>query len=306
MKNLIFACYLGSAESEKEILRLARSIRTFGGEFCFNPIWLLSRRTSEELSTSTQYEINSLGARLVPFEVNRPIQDFPFGSYVTAAGIAESLAQGQASFLTMMASDTLVLQPPYDFLLPVGKSLGACPVHLKLLGSGSLEPLDDFWQLIYNGCKVDMQQVFEMQTVVDEQSVRAYLNAGLLVVRPERGLLRTWQSNFESLYQQPEFESFYQLNDLYPIFMHQAVLAGSLLASIKPDEFLELPFEVNYPLHLHSQVRQNKRPGDLTDLVTCRYEDFNKVFTDPKLDEQIQIETTLRKWIDAELQLSAA
>ncbi len=207
MKNLIFAFMMGSGEAENEALRLAHSIRTFGGEFCFNPIWMLSQRSEDDLSEATRQELFSIGARLVTFDMDPDGSSFPFAAYVTAAGIAEGLAQGEASFLAMMAADTLVLQAPTPFLLQAGKSLGGCPVHLKLLGSGFNDPIDEFWGLIYRDCQVDVEKIFAMQTIVDEQMVRAYFNAGLLVVRPERGLLRGWQSTFEQLYCLPEYEA---------------------------------------------------------------------------------------------------
>jgi hypothetical protein len=301
MKNLIFACYLGSGESAEDALRLVRSLRTFGGEFCFNPFWILSRTEEDELSPDVRQELNATGARLVPFETDQTSVNFPFFSYVTAAAFAEALAQGDTSFLALMANDTLILQPPRLFTLPVGKSLGACPVHLKLLGSGFKEPLDGFWQLIYHGCRVDESHVFEMSTVVDEQPVRAYFNAGLVVVRPERGILRKWKSDFDDLIHQAEFNPYYQQSELYPIFMHQAVLAGSVLASLQPSEFQPFPFEVNYPLHLHSRIEPTRRIQNLEQLLTCRYEEFNEVFTDPELLKSIDIEKTLKDWLNTEL-----
>ena len=300
MKNLIFAFLFDAGEVENEALRLARSIRTFGGKFCFNPIWLLSQRGEEELAETTRQELFSLGARLITFDMDPDGSNFPFASYVTAAGIAEGLAQGETSYLAMMAADTLILQPPSEFLLPAGKSLGGCPVHLKLLGSGFNDPIDEFWGLIYRDCKVDIEQIYPIQTIVDEQIVRAYFNAGLLVVRPERGILRAWQSDFEVLYHLPEFEQFYRQQELYKIFMHQMVLAGSILSSLKPEEFQQFPFEMNYPLHLHSKVPPRRRPERLNQLSTCRYEDFAEFFGSPEVESLIQIDTPFKHWLQAQ------
>ncbi len=302
MKDLIFAFMMGSGEAEPDALRLARSIRTFGGELCFNPIWMLSQRREGDLSEATRQELYSVGARLITFDMDLDGVNFPFAAYVTAAGIAEGLAQGEASYLVMMAADTLVLQPPTEFLLQAGKSLGGCPVHLKLLGSDFNQPIDEFWGLIYRDCQVDVEKVFAMQTIVDEQAVRAYFNAGLLVVRPERGLLRIWQSNFERLFRLPEFEAYYQQNELYKIFMHQMVLAGSILSGLKPEEFQQFPFEFNYPLHLHRRVAANRRPTSLKQLVTCRFEDYGEFFGSPDLGGLIQIEKPLNDWLQAQLE----
>jgi hypothetical protein len=300
MKDLIFAFKLDSGKAENDALRLARSIRTFGGEFCFNPIWMLSQKSEDDLSDSTRQELFSLGARLITFDLDPGAVNFPFVDYVTAAGIAEGLAQGETSFLVMMASDTLVLQTPSACRLPSGKSLGGCPVHLKLLGSGYNDPVDEFWRLIYHYCKVDVEHIFSMQTIVDEQLVRAYFNAGLLVVRPERGLLRAWQAEFDGLYRLPDFEAFYQQNELYKFFMHQVVLAGSILSLLKPEEFQQFPFAMNYPLHLHTKVAAARRPASLNQLITCRYEDYAEFFGDPDVDSLIRIDKPLKDWIHAQ------
>jgi hypothetical protein len=297
MKNLIFAFMLGSGETERDALRLARSIRTFGGEFCFNPIWMFSKKGEQDLLESTRQALFSIGARLITFDVDAEGGKFPFYSYVTAAGIAEGLAQGEASFLAMMATDTLVLQAPSEFLLQAGKSLGGCPVHLKLLASDMDEPIDDFWRLIYHNCQVDADKIFTFDTIVDEQRIRAYFNAGLLVVRPERGLLRGWQANFERLYRLPEFDAFYQLSELYKIFMHQAVLAGSILSSLRQEEFQQFPCEVNYPLHLHRRMVSKRRSENLNQLITCRYEDYQEFLGKPDLDGLIQVDAPLKEWL---------
>jgi hypothetical protein len=300
MKDLIFAFLLGTGEAEKDALRLARSIRTFGGAFCFNPIWIFSQVEEGNLSEDTRQALFSTGARLITIDIDPQLENFPFFTYVSVAGIAESMAQGDARFLALMATDTLVLQEPSLFVLADGKSLGACPVHLKLLGSGMDEPMADFWKLIYRGCQVDTEKIFAFKTIVDEKLIRAYFNAGLLIVRPERGLLRNWQTNFERMYRLPEFKAFYQQSELYPIFMHQAVLAGSILTALHQQEFQQFPFEVNYPLHLHERVRRECRPKNLNQLITCRYEDFEEFLGSLHLDEIIGEDESLKQWLQAQ------
>jgi hypothetical protein len=297
VKDLIFTCCLGSGDDEANALRLARSIRTFGGQYCFNPIWMLCKCNEEDLSERTRQELFSIGARLVSFELNPHEPHFAFRSYVTAAGIAEGLAQGETSFLVVMSTDSIVLQEPSPFILSPGKSFGGCPVHLKLLGSAADEPINEFWSLIYRYCHVDMERIFTMRTIADEQGVRAYFNAGLLVVRPERGLLRGWQANFNRLYGLPEFEPFYKQSELYEIFMHQAVLAGSLLDSLKENEFQLLPSNINYPLHLHSKIPEQNRPSRLSELVTCRYEEFTETFADPRVHDLLLTDPKMIDWI---------
>jgi hypothetical protein len=79
--------------------------------------------------------------------------------------------------------------------------------------------------------------------------------------------------------------------------MHQAVLAGCILCSLKPGEILQFPLEINYPLHLHMQVASQRRPKHLSQLITCRYEDFNEVFGNPEPGGMIQIDQPLSDWL---------
>jgi hypothetical protein len=301
MKDLTFAFILGTGEAEKNALRLAHSIRTFGGAFCFNPIWMFSKTEERDLPEDTRQALFSIGARLITIEIDPERGSFPFSTYVKVAGIAESMAQGDSRILALMATDTLVLQEPSLFMLAPGKSLGACPVHLKLLGSGMDEPITDFWKLIYQECKVDTNEIFAFKTIVDEKLIRAYFNAGLLIVRPERGLLRSWQTNFERMYQQPEFTPFYEQSELYQIFMHQAVLAGCILSALNQEEFQQYPFEINYPLHLHERVMAEHRPKNLNQLITCRYEDYQEFLGSSHLDEMIGVDDSLKQWLQTQL-----
>ena len=79
--------------------------------------------------------------------------------------------------------------------------------------------------------------------------------------------------------------------------MHQAVLAGSVLSSLKQDEIQQLPFEVNYPLHLHSKIAEERRPTSLNQLITCRYEDASETFSDPIVQDLLQTEGSLKAWV---------
>ncbi|NJD59793.1 MAG: hypothetical protein C3F13_16770 [Anaerolineales bacterium] len=302
MENLIYVIYLGRGDADKDSLRLASSIRAFAGGLSANPIWMLTQRAEDDLSLAMRQELRDLNTRLVTIEMDEAGARFPFAAYVQVAGQAEALAEGQSRLLVMLASETLVLQPPQVFLLEAGKVLGGCPVHLKLLGSGVHEPVDDFWRAIYKYCKVGVDQIFAMTSVVDEQPIRAYFNAGLLVVRPEGGILRRWWEDFQAVYQLPEFKEIYQSSELYNIFMHQAVLAGSILATIKPGEFQLFPPGINYPLHLHDKVDTRWRPTNLNELVTCRYENFGEFFTDPDLDQKIRIDAPLKDWLNSQLE----
>ncbi len=99
----------------------------------------------------------------------------------------------------------------------------------------------------------------------------------------------------------PEFTPFYQQSELYEIFMHQAILAGSLLTSLKQNEFLQFPREVNYPLHLHSRMSTELRHTELGQLITCRYEEIADTLQDPLVKNLLATDKPVMDWLQSHL-----
>jgi hypothetical protein len=133
-----------------------------------------------------------------------------------------------------------------------------------------------------------------MMASVDEKRIRPYFNAGMLVVRPERHLLRTWAENFNSIFLLTQFEPFYEQDILYRIFIHQAILAGTILEICDQEELQKLPHLINYPLHMHSSYPPDRRPGRMNDMITVRYDTLFQV---PVWDTDLLIDEPLNSWL---------
>jgi len=295
MQKLIYITFAVPGKSELDALLLAKSIRTFGGGLADCPIWVLIPTELGVLSESTQEMFARLNAIIIPFEANPEIFKFPFATKIIAAAFAEMQAQDQTERLVFMDRDTLVLQEPDEFLFSADKVLGYRPVHHKLIGSAWGEPLDAFWQLIYEVCEVPDANIFSMVTHAGER-IRPYFNAGMFIIRPERGLLTQWKDVFFHCYRQAQFQAFYQKNQLYNIFIHQAIFTGVLLHNLDHQEMHELSPKVNYPLHLHSDIPNNQRPETIDDLITARYEN---IFDEPGW-EQLPITEPLQSWLNSQ------
>jgi len=275
-------------------LLLADSIRSFAGIYSRAPIWYFTPERGQQLSEAVRSKLLALDVSLSSFRISSEALRFPFAGYVLAAALAESMACGQTDFLAWLAADTVVLQEPKDFLLQDGKYLGVRPVHHTLVGSRYDEPLDPFWTLIYRHCKVPEDHVFPMTTVVDETRIRPYFNAGLLVTRPRKHLFKAWRDTFLKAYREPSFQEFRRKDERYAIFLHQAVLAGAVLATLTASQIRELPPEYNYPLHLYTQDSTECRPLRLEQLITFRYEQF---FKDSEWMKKIPAKEPLRQWL---------
>ncbi|MCJ7625193.1 MAG: hypothetical protein MUO76_16980 [Anaerolineaceae bacterium] len=298
MKELIFAFLFTSSVNELDAPMLANSIRTFAGRFSKHPIWVLIPENEEILATDVEEMLLSLNVQLIPFEIEDTALEFPFAGKVFASARAEALAEEKASFLVWMDADSIVINEPNELLLDDETRLGGYrPVDHTLIGSRFDLPLDPFWTLIYEYCGVHQDAPFPMTTSVDRLVLRPYFNAGMSVVRPAHGLLQSWRDNFARLYRQPFFERFYNEDLLYKVFIHQAVLAGTILSTLKQEELQEFPHTVNYPLHMHSQHSLTRRVKRLNDVVICRHDTF---FNDPDWRERIHIDEPLKSWLEAQ------
>jgi len=279
-----------------ETLMLAASIRRFAGNLADNLIWVFVPEPAGQLSPEEQEQFTYLKVRIISYNMEPEIYQFPFAAKVEAAAVAEYMAQGQTELLTWLDSDTIVINEPTEFILPSDKAFGYRPVHHRLIGPAWDESLDPFWRLIYQHCSVPDGHTFPMTTHVGEKTL-PYFNAGSLVVRPERLLLvRRWEM-FQKCYRLPAYAAFYERDYRYAIFMHQAIFTGVILQALNPSEMQELSHKINYPLHLHGDIPANLRPAAINELVTARYE---SIFDDPEWQQSFSVAEPLRSWLEAQ------
>jgi hypothetical protein len=133
-----------------------------------------------------------------------------------------------------------------------------------------------------------------MKTHVDGTRIRPYFNAGILITRPYKHLLQTWSNVFFDSYQKLPFREFYEKNDLYRIFIHQALLSGVIMSKFETDELAELPSTYNYPLHLWSEDVTGHRPSFIEEVVTFRHESF---YHDKEWSRKMPAKKQLKQWL---------
>lgn len=295
MRKIVFASLmLPNPASETNARLLVESIRAFAGALAQTPIWLFSPDDGPPPAHALTDRLQALQVTRVPYSMDSTARAFPFTDKVQAHAAAEAKACGYTALLVWLDANTVVLHAPQAFLLPEDRALGFRPVHHTLIGSRFEAPLDSFWTLIYQHCAVPQDRVFPMWTHVDGTRLRPYFNAGILITRPETGLIRAWRDTFFRIYPAPAFHAFYQHDARYRVFMHQAVLSGVILAKLTPPEMLELPPTYNYPIHLYGDDTTGHRPSSLEDLITFRHEGF---YEDPAWRTTMPAKARLKQWI---------
>lgn len=283
---------------EVDALLLAESIRAFAGCFANAPIWFMLPINGKQISERTSKRLQELNVQLIPINLSPGADDFFFSVEMAALDQVEKLAANQVSYLVWLDSNTILLNEPGDLVLKDSKKLAFKPVHWLLIGSDFDQPIDPFWQHIYQFCRVPQERLFPMHPIVQDIRMRPYFNAGLLVIRPEQGLLHNWHSKFMEIYLHPIFQEFYQKDPRYEIFMHQAVLSGIILNHFNPNELYELPDSYNYPLHLWVEDKTVLRPANLNNAVTIRHEGF---YLNKDWETQIPLSLERIQWLKNKL-----
>ena len=170
--------------------------------------------------------------------------------------------------------DTVFLQQPAEFDLPEGVCLGYRPAMHRNIAPLWNTTLDAFWQRVYNLLSVPGEAAWPMVTPADEQTIYPWINAGCLVVRPERGLLRKWAEYWTVLCRDPELKRMCETDSKRRIFLHQAALTCAVINHLQPEERRQLSPRINYPIFFREMFGGKHEFDDLSDVVTFRHESY--------------------------------
>jgi hypothetical protein len=279
--KIIFATFAEQQSDLQRVRIMIESLRTFAGRFTDAPVWVYLTADLLNSKAGPLEKIDSLGAELRLGQVPEEATWFYFSGKVFAAARAEEEAAEKTDILAWMDVDTIFLQEPGEFLLPRGKHLGYRPVMHRNISPLYQEPLDDFWKRAYENMSIPESLAFPMVTVADGDRIRPYINAGCLVVRPERCLLRKWAETFPLLYRDKVLREMCRQDERKRIFLHQVALSGAVLTHLRRGEILELSGHINYPIFFREMFGAKRDFHDISKAVTIRYESF---FINPPAD----------------------
>jgi hypothetical protein len=272
-ESVVIGVFAESIEDVSPVYQLAASLREFGGKLKDTPIRLYVADYSDIDPIAITDQAKQLGIVVRTSSAPENSLWLFYAGKVYAAGQAESDAEGNADILAWVDIDTIVLQEPLAFLLEPGICFAYRPVMHNRSGTLYGRPPGEFWDRIYNDLKIDRTKLFEMITPADQQKINAYFNAGLLILRPEKGIMRTWVRDFETLYNDSALVEMCRKNIDYRIFLHQTALVG-LLNNIEYSEMKELSDQYNYPLFFEQMFGATREFGSIENVITLRYETY--------------------------------
>ena len=269
--RVVFATYAESDEQLHVVVLLAESVREFGGKFNDVPIWLYVPEQFEEPDSGTIGRLKELGVAIRSSEAPDETSWFYYAGKVFAAGVAERAAEKEKAILVWLDADTIFLGEPKAFCLPAAVSIAFRPVMHNRSGTLYGKEPNRYWQCIYERLHIRPEQLFAMTTPADHQVINTYFHAGLLVVRPERGILRGWGESFRELCRDSALTAMCREDEDNRIFLHQTALVGAILHRLSRAEMVELPDTYNYPLFFDRTFGADHAFDSLNGVVTLRY-----------------------------------
>ncbi len=270
-RSALFAFPLESG-GERAAVLLADSLRRSGGELARSSLAAVVEK-GVVVAEGARTRLQGLGVEFVIHGIDPRLEGIPLAEKAEAAAAAEAHAlDRKVEVLVWLDRDSYVLREPSEFLLPGGATLAFRPVHHRRIGSRAAEPLGPFWSIIFDRLGVDPARAFPVVSTIDRERIRFYPNAGCLAVRSEAGLMAAWREALADIAQSEGLTVLTGGDPVKSLFLHQAVLAVTLLKRVPRSALRELSFVYNYSLHLHGKTPVDLKPGRLEDLVTVRYE----------------------------------
>jgi hypothetical protein len=290
--KLVFVMLVSSPAEEKQANILINSIRDFGGRYSDCPVYVFVSDTFNAPCRS----IKALNVTFIPLDVSDTLPDYPFLHKVMACARAEELLLGKSETMVWMDVDALVLKEPDEFCLDKKKKIAIRPVNLRNnVGLPVNSPADPYWQKIYDYTGLKTVKVPAVETLVDTQMVRIYLNCAVFSIRPDQGILREWKRLFLLLVDDRDFQSKACITWNHKIFLHQAVLSAVISSRIKENQIQWFSQKAGYPLHHHCQLPHEKRVANLNQLESLVYE---KLWYVPNwVISVIRVDEPLRTWL---------
>jgi hypothetical protein len=289
--RIVFATYAEGPAQARKVAVLVDSLRRHGGDLANAP-WFV---VADASATEPLDQAGLAGTKRLPLHVDEVARGIPFAAKAYAAAAVERLVPG-AETLAWMDPESLVLGPPRALDLGPSAAVALRPVFLvNAIGQAEGTPVDGYWARLYREAGADAAAVPTVESFVDEQRVRFYVNCGVIAWRPGRGIAREWARALSAVLADEAYRSAFCADARHRVFLHQAVLSAVLLARTAPAERRWLPADHGYPLGLHERVPAAKRVRRLEDLACLIYD----TLWDEKPDwlDRVPVEDPLRSWL---------
>lgn len=291
-ERTVFFTLVSSATAARNASLLIDSLCRFGGWMNDCPIWVF-QPAAFPLPQEMPADEN---IQFLPFDIEDRFQSYTFSDKVFACARAEEMAEENVRTLVWLSPQCLIVNSPVHFDLAPDFDAALRPVHIKNIGIRADEPMDGYWQAIYE--RVGLQETsLTVETFVEVQEIKPYFNSHLFSIDPSMKLLREWAAHFREMILDEHFQADYCRDVPHQVFLHQAILSALIVKILPWERIRTLPPEYSYPLHFQNQIPPSRRADTLNELVCPVYED---VFQYPDTLGGIEVYEPLKSWLESQ------
>lgn len=284
--------YVSHRATVQSAVLFIESLRSFGGQMSRLPVVVMVDQAADlDLTTLSMPRVECH-----PIDIDPAWRAFPYSRKVHACATAERVLSERFGTLFYLDTEMLVFDAFPDLNLQENRDIALRPVMLlNAVGQSPRDPVDTFWQAVYQDVGVDHTRIPTLRSYVDEQEMRFYINCEAMAVHPKMGLWQSWQQAFVKRLQDTPFMEKACADDPHRIFLHQAVLSALVAARIPMNRIQWLADDTVYSILLHDRLPPLKKRADLTGARLVSYD--IQLAGSPEIVTRVPMPRDRRDWI---------
>lgn len=183
---ITFVTCVESGPLETQVLRMAESLRRFGGAYADCPMWAVRPRFGAPVSGRTRRELDRLKVEFRRTARDDPYPWYAFGNKTRALRLAEE--QVPTEFVGWLDADLLVTGEPSELLPGPTEDVTACTPDNVGGSTGPGDKCEPYWREACAAVGLDVEQLPWVVSEREGDRIRFYWNSGVFAFRRGRGL----------------------------------------------------------------------------------------------------------------------
>lgn len=206
--SIAFIICSEKGQLEKKSVLFAKSLRKFGGALKESPIYSICPREGFSVSESTIKSFEKLNVHHRDININTKYRDYNFANKIEACAYFERELEEEK--LVFCDSDQLVLGDLSELILR-NEEIATQQVAFKGIGTNGNDENTEYWEELYKLLNVQGRNYMLLRD--SGEKIYPYYNAGLISVKRNLGLFKSWKKNFDLISDKgllPKHGSFFQ------------------------------------------------------------------------------------------------
>lgn len=192
-----FACCVEYGPLEDGVVRLASSIRRFGGRHADAPIVAVTPRRGPALRPATTRRLADLGVHYVRLAPRNRFSWLAYYNKLFALQEAENLFTDNLT--VFLDTDVIIVREPDELVLHDDEDFAANARDQNIGVADPDDPNYAYWVAACRSVGLRIEDLPWVTTTTDAKRIRLYWNSGVFVYRPLTGFLAIWRDTIDRI-----------------------------------------------------------------------------------------------------------